>query len=396
MAMISEQRHTTVPARAPLSDHPREHMLSVAFIKRLPGFLLEMSFAVSNGLTVLFGPSGAGKSLTLQALAGLINLDRAHITFDGTTWHDSASGLVVPPQARRIGYVPQQYALFPHLTVEQNIGFGVLASREEKRRYVAELVSLVQLQGVERLRPAQLSGGQQQRVALARALAVQPRLLLLDEPFSSLDVPVREMLREELRTLQRQIGIPVIMVTHDVQEASALADTMIVVSGGRVLQVGAPETVFRAPRTRAVARLVGMDTYWQGRVLAGETSAGNSPHALVVIQTDIGVLYAYAPQDFMLAREQHIEVGIRTDEIRLHGGDVDDTGLLPALSLIGSIVRTQPRRIMQIVTVRLTENVQLDIPMMRREWRELGLETGSQVTVQLPPGAIHIFASAAE
>lgn len=396
--MISEERNHKRPTDHEVSrDQSHEAILSVALIRRLPGFVLDVDFVVPAGLTVLFGPSGAGKSMTLQALAGLVALDRAHITFESDVWHDSAKRLMIPPQFRRVGYVPQQYALFPHLTVEQNIAFGIVASRTEKRRRVAELVNLVRLQGVEQLRPEQISGGQQQRVALARALATQPRLLLLDEPFSSLDAPVRETLREELRALQRRVGIPTLMVTHDVQEASALADTMVVISNGSVLQTGSQEAVFRSPRTRSVARLVGMDTCWQGKVVAIDVVADDtSPgHVLVSIQTETDIIQAFAPQASGVSRGQRVDFGIRTDEIRLrcNSGQGEETPwLMPHAAMFpGYVVRTQPRRIMQIVTVRLAGGFQLDVPMMRRECRELELEAGSLVTVQIPPGALHIF-----
>ena len=167
----------------------RVESLAIAIQKRLPHFSLDISFQVLAGRTVLFGPSGSGKSVTLKAIAGLFPLDCAYIRSGATVWHDSDAGLFLPPQRRGIGYLPQNYALFPHLTVAQNIAFGQRAQRETAGKRVSELISLMQLHGLERLRPAQLSGGQQQRVALARALASEPQLLLLDEPWSALDAP---------------------------------------------------------------------------------------------------------------------------------------------------------------------------------------------------------------
>jgi len=195
----------TAPAALPL--------LAVTARRRLAGFVLDVSFCVPSGLTVLFGPSGAGKSLTLQAVAGLCPLDMARITLGSVMLHDSAAGVCLTPQQRRVGYVPQSYALFPHLTVAQNIAFGLRQRGRDAARRVQELVSLMRLDGLERRRPAQLSGGQQQRVALARALAADPQLLLLDEPFSALDAAVREALREELRDFHERIGVPIVLVT---------------------------------------------------------------------------------------------------------------------------------------------------------------------------------------
>jgi molybdate transport system ATP-binding protein len=183
-------------------------MLEVRLQKSFDGFRLDIDFTVEGGLVVLFGPSGSGKSLTLQALAGTVQPDTGRIVLDGQPLYDSASRLDLPPQQRRVGYVPQHYALFPHLTVTQNIGFGLTRlSRRARAQRVAELLDLCSIQGLEHRLPRQLSGGQQQRVALARALAVQPRLLLLNEPFAALDMMLRETLREEL-VQGGPLGIP--------------------------------------------------------------------------------------------------------------------------------------------------------------------------------------------
>jgi ABC-type sulfate/molybdate transport systems ATPase subunit len=265
--------------------------LTVAVRRRLPGFTLNVAFSVTAGLTVLFGPSGAGKSLTLQALAGLCPLDEARIALGSIVLHDSAAGIWLPPQRRRIGYVPQSYALFPHLTVAQNIAFGLNQRGRAASQRIAELVSLMRLEGLERYHPAQLSGGQQQRVALARALATDPRLLLLDEPFSALDAAVREALRDELLDFHERVGVPIVLVTHDAQEARELADQIVVLQAGHVLQTGPRDTVFRAPRTRAVAALVGMRPCWPGAVVEVEP-APPAPDSLLALKgqcTDAGI-----------------------------------------------------------------------------------------------------------
>ncbi|HVU67017.1 MAG TPA: ATP-binding cassette domain-containing protein, partial [Ktedonobacteraceae bacterium] len=233
-------------------------VLSVSLQRRLPAFTLDIAFTTFCGRTVLFGPSGAGKSLTLQALAGLFALESGQIVCGGECWYESSTGTFVPPQARRVGYLPQQYALFPHLTVAQNIAFGQRARGQTARKHLAELIRLMQLAGLEHARPAHLSGGQQQRVALARALATEPRLLLLDEPWSALDGPVRASLREEILHFHEQFQVPLLLVTHDALDVQALAEHVVVIIDGRVLQSGTPEQVFRAPRTRQIADLVGM------------------------------------------------------------------------------------------------------------------------------------------
>ncbi len=233
-------------------------MLEVSLQKRLDGFQLNAAFTAESGLAVMFGPSGAGKSLTLQAIAGTFPPEAGRIIIDGQTVYDSAQRINLPPQARRVGYVPQHYALFPHLTARENIGFGLVhLPRHERERRTGELIELFDLQGLEHRRPRELSGGQQQRVALARALAVQPRLLLLDEPFAALDAPLRAGLRQELVQVQARSGITVLVVTHDLADAFALGQRVIVYDAGRVLQQGTRDEVFFRPATRRVAEFVG-------------------------------------------------------------------------------------------------------------------------------------------
>jgi molybdate transport system ATP-binding protein len=224
---------------------------------------------LGDGLvTVLFGPSGSGKSTVLRALAGLDTEATGFIRFSGDPWLDSARARFLPPQRRRVGLLFQDYALFPHLTVAGNVGYGLFAlprrEREERVRVVADRLRIGDL--LER-RPAQLSGGQRQRVALARALAPSPRLLLLDEPLSALDAPTREELRAELRRSLEASGIPAVVVTHDRVEALALGDRMAVMIDGGIRQVGPVQELFTAPADLQVARVVGTENVLPVRVL---------------------------------------------------------------------------------------------------------------------------------
>ena len=232
-------------------------MLEVALRKRLGEFQLDAAFAAPGGLITLFGPSGSGKSLTLQTIAGTIEPDEGRISLDGHPIFDSSSGLNLPAQKRRVGYVPQHYALFPHLSVADNIGFGLdRLPRETRRQRVAELLRNFDLQALAERRPRQLSGGQQQRVALARALAVQPGLLLLDEPFAALDAALRGALRQELAQVQKLWNISMLIVTHDLSDVFALGQRVIVYDNGRVIQQGARDEVFFRPTSRRVAEFV--------------------------------------------------------------------------------------------------------------------------------------------
>ena len=211
-------------------------MLEVAVVKRFEGFTLDAAFSSDAALTALLGPSGSGKSMTLRAVAGAIRPDAGRIVIDGDVLFDAARGIDLAPQARCVGYVPQQYALFPHLDVVGNVGFGLPDRRSAgARRRIAELLELVGLTGLERRGPHQLSGGQQQRVALARALIVRPRILLLDEPFAALDATLREPLRASLLKLQRTLGFRALLVTHDPADA-ALAGRHFLFEHGRVVE----------------------------------------------------------------------------------------------------------------------------------------------------------------
>jgi molybdate transport system ATP-binding protein len=218
-------------------------------------------------VTVLFGPSGSGKTTVLRALAGLDRPDEGRITFGGETWFDAARRVCLAPQARGVGLLFQEYALFPHLSVRANVGYGLhrLAAAARAAR-VAELAARFGVADLLDRRPAQLSGGQRQRVALARALAPRPRLLLLDEPLSALDAPTREALRGELRHLLEQAGVPAIVVTHDRVEALALGDRLAVLAGGVVRQVGPVHEVFSEPADVEVARVVGTENVFPARL----------------------------------------------------------------------------------------------------------------------------------
>lgn len=225
--------------------------------------------APAGAVTVLFGPSGAGKTTILRCLAGLERPQRGSIRLDGVAWFDADARVHVPPQRRGVGLMAQDYALFPHLSVEQNVGYGLLDwPRGEAGARVGELLRLLRLEGLRARRPAALSGGEQQRVALARALAPRPRLLLLDEPLSALDAPTRDELRFELRRVLRAQAVPALLVTHDRLEALALGDRMVVLSAGRVLQRGPVPEVFGRPADREVARLVGVETVLEARALS--------------------------------------------------------------------------------------------------------------------------------
>jgi molybdate transport system ATP-binding protein len=209
------------------------------FVSAERRFTLDVAFTATTQRVVLFGPSGAGKTLTLQAIAGLLRPDEGKITLHGNALFDSKLDVDLKPQARKVAYLFQDYALFPHLNVRQNIGFGLQRGwfNPRARSSHAQIdywLDALELRGVAGNYPAQLSGGQKQRVALARALVAQPQLLLLDEPFSALDSTLRQRMRLELSELQTRLDIPMVLITHDPDDVAAFGDQVVQISDGRV------------------------------------------------------------------------------------------------------------------------------------------------------------------
>lgn len=230
--------------------------VTVRLKKNLEGFTLDVNWATQEGIAVIFGPSGSGKSMTLQVIAGFVAVDEGYIQVGEQVFLDSSASIDLPPQRREIGYLLQNYALFPHMTVRQNILYGRRTSGQATGEF-REMIALFQLEGLENRYPGALSGGQKQRVALARALMRKPGILLLDEPLAAVDIAVRKMIRTELKLLQRKLKIPMILITHDLGEALSLADKLIIYEQGRVMQEGDPIEIVKHPLNERVSELLG-------------------------------------------------------------------------------------------------------------------------------------------
>jgi len=271
----------------------------------------------------LLGPSGCGKTTLLRIIAGITEQDTGEVSI-GEQRIDH-----LPPERRNIGMVFQSYALFPHMTVRGNLAFGLRmrgVNRSEIERRVGEVLELVDLAGLANRFPKQLSGGQQQRVALARALVIEPEVLLLDEPLSNLDAKLRESLREDLRDLQRQLGTTSIYVTHDQAEAMALADRIVVMNFGHVVEVGAPVTLYRQPKYRFTAEFLGntnvIETQARGGVLElpwGERRASRG------------------------LRDGKVTLSVRPEDIQLEPHADDGNAIVEAVTFLGSLVQYQVR-----------------------------------------------------
>lgn len=260
--------------------------------------LAGLSLKVQPGqLVCLLGPSGCGKTTLLRCIAGLERPSGGSISVGGTIVEDPSQGTFVAPERRGLGMVFQHYALWPHMTVRQNIEYPLRRMGIHKKDRLPKVLAVAELVGLEALldrRPHQLSGGQQQRVALARAVARQPRGLLLDEPLSNLDTNLRKQLRMEVRQLHDELNMTMVYVTHDQEEAAALADVIVVMDAGRIVQIGSPEEILERPLTSFVAGFVGFENFLSGRVV--ETGAS---HSLVQLEGNHLVLAVRGPEDLV-------------------------------------------------------------------------------------------------
>ena len=310
---------------------------------RVGGFELRLEWDVEPGRAlVLFGPSGAGKTTALRAMAGLLRPLAGRVEIDGRAVYDSAAGIWHPAHRRRIGYLTQQYHLFPHLNVARNVAYGLSPERgEESRLRIGELLEIFQLRGLEERYPWELSGGQQQRVALARALATHPRLLLLDEPFAALDAGLRRTVRQELRAMLTRNPIPVVLVTHDREEALSLGDEVQVIDGGRAIARGAPLDVLGQPGQAAVARLVGVENLFRMRVESRHPRDGTMRLSGAGAQAGFTLETPLDGGQSGPAEDNWVTVGIRASDIIL--SSLEPAGSSARNRLPGTVARIEPR-----------------------------------------------------
>ena len=321
----------------------------------------------------LLGPSGCGKTTTLRCIAGFERPDEGQILLDGV---DMAQ---TPPHKRNVNTVFQNYALFPHLTVADNVGFGLRykdVSKADAKRKISDALALVRLEGYEKRRPSQLSGGQQQRVALARALILNPAVLLLDEPLGALDAKLRKALQIELKSLQQEVGITFIYVTHDQEEALTMSDRLAVMSNGRVEQVGTPSDVYEEPATAYVADFLGVSNLMDARSVGGEADGRGRVRLgefdLVATKGDVDV-------------RGDVKITIRPERVRLeaHGtsGENRIPGMIERVVYVGSTLQ---------VIVHLAPGQTLQA-WMQNEGEGIPFEQGTPITVHFPTDALRVL-----
>ncbi|GGE50149.1 ABC transporter ATP-binding protein [Primorskyibacter flagellatus] len=353
---------------------------------RTPGGGIQpISFTLEPGtFFTLLGPSGCGKTTTLRCLAGLEHPDVGRLSLGGTTFFDGEAGDHVPLNKRNIGMVFQSYAIWPHMTVFENVAFPLRVrkelklSGEEIRQMVTQALTTVGLAGYESRSATQLSGGQQQRVALARAIVRKPGLLLLDEPLSNLDARLRDEMRNELKRLQKQIGITTIYVTHDQVEALEMSDVIAVINAGQVEQMGSPRDVYDRPANAFVANFMGATNFLSARLSADQPADSRGTVALDTGET-LDVWFPHA-----VRRTDRIAVSMRPDVIRLAAAGSDNpeggnrlTGTVVSSGFMGNIERYSVKVGDEIIQVHQAPDAHFDsgsrVDLLFRPERTLGL-----------------------
>ena len=336
------------------------------------GAVVDFDLAVERGEFVSFlGPSGCGKTTTLRMIAGFELPTSGQVTLDGKDLTTK------PPNQRNVGMVFQSYALFPNMTVAKNVGFGLKVRgrpKDEVEGRVKEMLELIKMSHLEKRFPYQLSGGQQQRVALARALAIQPHVLLLDEPLSALDAKIRVELRAEIRRIQRELQITTVYVTHDQEEALSISDRVVVMNAGRMEQVGQPFEIYNFPRTEFVAGFVG--TLNQLRVTVVEAASGRVAFADQSFLTSGPLEVGKGETVLAMLRPEELHFGVAPGENQLDGK-------VESVNFLGSLVRIQLSVGPAKVTLDALNERRLNLPRV-----------GEMQTISFPPHAVWVMPAA--
>jgi molybdopterin-binding protein len=338
--------------------------------------LRSLNLNVKKGeMFVLLGSSGCGKTTTLSIIAGLIREDKGDIYVDGSRIND------IPPHKREIGFVFQNYALFPHLNIYENIEFGLKARHKQRnnRNEVKRALELVGLDGFDNKNPMKLSGGEQQRVALARALVTEPECILMDEPLSNLDAMVRERLRHEMKQLQKDVGLTTIYVTHDQVEAMMLGDRIAVLNNGQNEEVGTPEKIFYKPQREFVARFIGMKNIFNGKITTLDEEGG-----VMQISTENFELTAVLIPS---TEGTHVKACVRPEEIILMKSDQKTSA---RNEIAGRIITIFPNGPLMRVLVDVGED-EISVDITRLATRDLGLKKGDKVILKFKATSVHVI-----
>ncbi|HEV2208966.1 MAG TPA: molybdenum ABC transporter ATP-binding protein [Verrucomicrobiae bacterium] len=358
---------------------PKVKLLLQNVSLQLAPFSLEVSTELQGRITVLFGPSGAGKTSLLDLVAGLRRARSAFIQLDDRVLTDTAQGISVPARSRGIGYVPQDLALFPHLSVRRNLLYGSKAKREGNHALSFErVIDVLEIQPFVRRDVGELSGGERQRVALARALLASPRLLLLDEPLASLDASLKTRIIPYLARIRDEFGIPMIYVTHDRHELLALADEMVVLVNGKVVQAGPVRDVFNRPANLAVAGLLTVETVQPGRIVKVSDE---------LVTVSVAEVLLTSAEQTLPANTLDVYVCIRAEDVILLKGGLSPSSARNRLSAtIHSIAHEGTH-----MRVDLDCGFPLTAILTKQACEELALKPGNPVTALVKAPHIHLI-----
>jgi molybdate transport system ATP-binding protein len=344
-------------------------------------FLLDVSIEVPAGITILFGPSGAGKSTLLDSVAGLVRPDAGRIAAGDDVLFDSSNDINVPAQKRRTAYVFQTLALFPHLSVEENVAYGLSGLHEEERqRRVEEILAAFRVEKLRLQKPGAISGGERQRAALARSLVTEPRVLLLDEPLTGLDAELKAAIVDDLRAWNAANRIPILYVTHSREEVDALGERVIALENGRVVSRGAPMDVLDAPRRKRLAQAAGFENLLGGTVRDLREADGVMRVRLGESECEIEVPLGYA------AAGDRVQVAIRAGDILL--ATERPRGLSARNVIAGRIASLEQRG--TLMAARVDCGVTFVVHVTPGAARTLELTTGKQVWLVLKTHSCHL------
>jgi len=356
--------------------------LAVDIRKRLSAsFALEANFAAPAGITILFGRSGSGKTTLLNCIAGLVRPDAGRIALDSRVLFDAAAKIDLAPAKRSVGFLFQDLALFPHLTAEQNVEYGLAkVPADTRRKRAAAILDAMRVGNLARRKPAEISGGEKQRVALARSLVTDPAMLLLDEPLAALDAITKSSIIADLRAWNAAHGIPIIYVTHSLQEAFAVGEAVVVLEAGKIIARGSPMDVLDAPRQETIAQLAGFENLFDATVSALHEDRGTMVCALAGSALELEVPLTHTEPD------ARVRVAIRAGDIMIAKGrphEISARNVFPAT--IASI-RTEGHS--AIATVEAGRTFEARLTLGSRE--DLHLQPGTQVWLVIKTYSCHL------
>lgn len=349
-------------------------------------FVLDVEFEAAPGFTIVFGPSGSGKTTLLDCIAGLTKPDTGRIALGERTFFDSDSRVNITVSKRDVGYVFQELALFPHLTVEQNAEYGLTQlARSQRKQRVAAMLRDFHIEHLRGQRPSQISGGERQRAALARALVTDPCILLLDEPLSALDSPTKSKILDDLRRWNATHGIPILYVTHSREEVVALGERVLVLNQGRIAARGSPHEVLTAPLQETVAQLAGFENIFDASVWLVHEERGTITCRLTGKRE--GTFVSLEAPLIRAEHGSHVRVGIRAGDILL--GIVKPQGLSARNVLEGRVLSIKRRDMVVFADVDCGVDISVQLTLAARD--ELKLQTGQQIWLVIKTHSCHLM-----